>query len=86
MTINLPPDIESSIQAAVQSGHFASIDVAMTQAASMLFERLKQGKTPPQSGMGSIGAMRDDAELLDQVTQTIIQGRQTRTLRLPPDK
>jgi Arc/MetJ-type ribon-helix-helix transcriptional regulator len=40
MTINLPPDIERSIQAAVHSGHFASVDDAMTEAASLLLERL----------------------------------------------
>ena len=41
MTIHLPPEIESSIQAAVHSGHFASVDAAMTEAASMLLQRLK---------------------------------------------
>ena len=30
MTIHLPPDIERSIQAAVHSGQFASVDDAMT--------------------------------------------------------
>jgi Arc/MetJ-type ribon-helix-helix transcriptional regulator len=42
MTIHLPPHIESSIQAAVHSGHFASFDDAMTEAASLLLQRLKQ--------------------------------------------
>ena len=42
MTIHLPPHIERSIQAAVHSGHFASVDDAMTEAASLLLERLKQ--------------------------------------------
>ena len=42
MTIHLPPHIESSIQAAVHSGHFASVDDAMTEAASLLLQRLKQ--------------------------------------------
>ena len=41
MTIHLPPDIERSIQAAVHSGQFASVDDAMTKAASLLLERLK---------------------------------------------
>jgi Arc/MetJ-type ribon-helix-helix transcriptional regulator len=44
MTIHLPPELESSIQAAVLSGHFASVDDAMTEAASMLLERLRQGQ------------------------------------------
>ena len=42
MTIHLPPELESSIQAAVHSGHFASVDAAMTEAASLLLQRLKQ--------------------------------------------
>ena len=45
MTIHLPPHIESSIQAAVHSGRFASLDEAMTAAASMLFQRLNQEQT-----------------------------------------
>jgi hypothetical protein len=39
-----------------------------------------------QPGLGSIGAMRDDAELLEQVTQDIMESRRTRTLRLTPDE
>lgn len=42
MTIHLPPHIESSIQAAVHSGHFASMDDAMTEAAALLLQRLEQ--------------------------------------------
>ena len=52
MTIHLPPDIESSIQAAVHSGHFASLDAAITEAASMLLQRLEQEQPqakPPQA-------------------------------------
>lgn len=42
MTIHLPPHIESSILAAVQGGRFASLDEAMTEAASLLVQRLRQ--------------------------------------------
>ena len=41
MTIHLPPHIESSIQAAVHNGHFASVDDAMARAACLLLERLE---------------------------------------------
>ena len=44
MTNHLPPDIESSIQAAVHGGHFESVDDAMTEAASLLLERLEQNQ------------------------------------------
>ena len=47
MTIHLPPDIERSIQAAVHSGHFASVDDAMIEAASLLLERLKHEQAQP---------------------------------------
>ena len=45
MTIHLPLDIESSIQAAVHRGQFASVDEAMTEAASFLLARLNQKQT-----------------------------------------
>jgi len=47
MTIHLPPHIERSIQAAVHSGHFASVDDAMTEAASLLLERLNREQAQP---------------------------------------
>ena len=39
MTIHLPNDLESSIQAVVQSGRFASVDDAMAEAARLLLRR-----------------------------------------------
>ena len=42
MTIHLPENLESPILAAVHSGRYASLDDAMTEAASMLVQRLKQ--------------------------------------------
>jgi hypothetical protein len=42
MTMHLPPDIESSIHAAVHSGHFAAVDAAMTAAACLPLQRLEQ--------------------------------------------
>jgi Arc/MetJ-type ribon-helix-helix transcriptional regulator len=42
MTIHLPPHIQSSIQAAVHRGRFASLDEAMTEAASLLVQQLNQ--------------------------------------------
>jgi Arc/MetJ-type ribon-helix-helix transcriptional regulator len=42
MTIHLPQDVETSILAAVQSGRFPSVDAAMTEAASLLLQQLRQ--------------------------------------------
>ncbi len=50
MTIHLPEDIETSIQAAVRSGLFPSVDDAMTEAAHLLLrslrERQRAGREP----------------------------------------
>ena len=85
MTIHLPEDLAGSIRAEVLSGHFASED-DMVAAAVRDYLRRKQEHTSPETALGSIGAMHDDAELLDHVTQLIMQGRLTRTLRIPPDE
>jgi Arc/MetJ-type ribon-helix-helix transcriptional regulator len=42
MTIHLPEHVERSIQAAIHSGRFASLDEAMTEAAALLVQRLDQ--------------------------------------------
>jgi Arc/MetJ-type ribon-helix-helix transcriptional regulator len=42
MTIQLPEHVESSLRAAVVSGHFSSIDAAMTEAANLLLQKLKR--------------------------------------------
>jgi Arc/MetJ-type ribon-helix-helix transcriptional regulator len=61
MTIHLPPHIESSIQAAVHSGRFASLDEAMTEAASLLVQRLNQEQAqtkPPAVSQADAGQHR----------------------------
>ena len=75
MTIIVPPELENSINAAVRSGHFASLDAAMTEAARLLLRQLEQQRPAPtstpahDSGLGLIGALRDDADLLDQALE-----------------
>jgi len=89
MTIQLPHDLETSIEAVVLSGQFASVDAAMAEAARLLLREIHEGRIEPKrapqpAGMGSIGAMHEDADLLGDVTQAIMHSRETRTLRLPP--
>ena len=91
MTIHLPKDIESSIEAAVHSGHFASADELVAQAVRSF---LRQPKSPQaNAGLGSIGAMRDDsdpllgsmsdhAELMDQIVEDAMQHREQQPWRL----
>jgi Arc/MetJ-type ribon-helix-helix transcriptional regulator len=44
MTIHLPHDVERDILAEVHSGHFASLDDAMAEAARLLLRQLKHGQ------------------------------------------
>ena len=58
MTIHLPEDVERSIEAAVHSGHFASVDDAMTEAARRLLRELKQDQptaAPPSNARSGLG-------------------------------
>ncbi|HQU47315.1 MAG TPA: hypothetical protein PK867_31220 [Pirellulales bacterium] len=70
MTIHLPNDLESRVEAAVQSGQFASVDDAMAEAARLLLremERMRRAKPPAgehYAGLGSIGALQDAADEL----------------------
>lgn len=71
MTIHLPKELESSIEAAVHSGRFASIDDAMAEAVRLLLRELRQKPTPVNAGDTApdpiLGLMRDDAELMDEI-------------------
>jgi Arc/MetJ-type ribon-helix-helix transcriptional regulator len=86
MTIHLPPELERSIEAVVNSGRFASVDDAMAEAARLLLRQESQQPQPAKSagdtGLGSIGAMRDDADLLDQAVEHAMKVREERPWRL----
>jgi Arc/MetJ-type ribon-helix-helix transcriptional regulator len=87
VTIHLPNDIEKSIHAAVLSGRFVSVDAAMTEAARLLRELGRQPAAPAPTlgsvtGQGFIGALRDDADLLDQAVAHAMQVREERPWRL----
>jgi Arc/MetJ-type ribon-helix-helix transcriptional regulator len=85
MTIHLPKDVESFINAEVVSGHFASPDDLVAEIVRNYFRQRKpQPAATPSSGLGSIGAMRDDAELLDQAVEHAMKVREERPWRLAP--
>jgi Arc/MetJ-type ribon-helix-helix transcriptional regulator len=72
--ITLPNELESSIQAAVQSGRFASVDDAMAEAARLLLREMEGGQRPGQPSNANdpgpdtlLGFMRDDPELMDEI-------------------
>jgi Arc/MetJ-type ribon-helix-helix transcriptional regulator len=81
MTIHLPNDIERSLQAAVHSGHFASVDDAMTEAARLLLQTLKrspQAATPADREIKPdplLGSMPDAADELDQIVADTMKRR-----------
>jgi putative addiction module CopG family antidote len=82
MTIHLPPELERFVNDQVVAGRYPSTDAVVRDA----LEQLRSHTPLPESGLGSIGAMRDDADLLEQVTQDIMESRRTRTLRLAGDE
>ncbi len=69
MTIHLPQNLENSLRAEVSSGHFASLDYAMAEAVRLLLREHKdrQPEASPNAGLGSIGAMRDADDELDEI-------------------
>lgn len=82
MTIHLPKEIASSIEAAVQSGRFASVDDALAEAWRAFQQQGQPMAAAP--GMGFIGALRDDAALLDQAVEHAMKVREERPWRLGP--
>ena len=87
MTIHLSRDIEDAIHAAVRSGRFASAD---EMVASLVRDDASRHPAPPAtrpvaagtaSDLGSIGAMRDSADELDEIVAEVYRGRQRETWR-----
>ncbi len=86
MTIHLPNDLERSLQAAVQSGQFASVDDAMATAVVLLLRELNGKPVSRTSGVASdvdpvLGCMKDDAELMDQIVADAYRQRGEETWR-----
>jgi len=84
MTITLPNDLESSVRAAVHRGRFASVDDAMAEAVRLLLRQLTQAQPQGNAGtpdLGSIGAMRDAADELDEIVADAYRKRQEESWR-----
>jgi Arc/MetJ-type ribon-helix-helix transcriptional regulator len=85
MTIHLPHDLESSIQTAVHNGRFASVDDAMAEAARLLLREISHAQPEPNAaGMGSIGAMREAADELDDIVADAMKRRREEPWRAIP--
>jgi Arc/MetJ-type ribon-helix-helix transcriptional regulator len=86
MTIHLPPELESSIQAAVHSGHFASVDAAMTEAASLLLQRLSQTQTQAMPPAASpLNAAQADKPIWEEILELTADVPDEEFDKLPTD-
>ena len=92
MTIHLPNDLESSIEAVVHSGRFASVDDAMAEAARLLLREIKRGQVEPKptasdaSPDPQFGLWREDAALLDEIIDHAMKNRREQPWRLSPSE
>jgi Arc/MetJ-type ribon-helix-helix transcriptional regulator len=81
MTIHLPHELESSIEAAVHSGRFSSIDAAMAEAARLLLREINQER-PEKDAVAAdaspdplLGSMADAADELDEIVADAMKRR-----------
>jgi Arc/MetJ-type ribon-helix-helix transcriptional regulator len=85
MTIHLPYDLESSIQAAVKRGRFASVDDAMAEAARLLLRTIAQELKPTAAPHDPLmGIWRDAPEEIDEIVAEAMQRRREEPLRAIP--
>ena len=79
MTIQLPSDLEKSLRAEVNCGHFPSLDDAMAEAVRLLLSRHGRLSTPsPDPGPDPLlGSMRDFADEMDQMVADVYRNRQS---------
>jgi putative addiction module CopG family antidote len=81
MTIHLPADLERFVHEQVTSGYYPSEDDVVRVALEQL-----RGRAETETIGCSIGAMREDADLLDEITNDIMESRRSRKLRLRTDE
>jgi Arc/MetJ-type ribon-helix-helix transcriptional regulator len=80
MTIHLSKELEQFVHDAILAGRYATEDDLFNDA----IERLRRQTLLPTPGMGSIGAMRDDADLLGPAVEHAMKVREERPWRLAP--
>ena len=83
MNVHISERWEQFVRSQVQSGRYASEGAVLDEALSLLSQR-EQHRQTPAPGMGLIGALRDDAELLDQAVEHAMKVREERPWRLSP--
>lgn len=84
----LSNDLESSIEAIVQGGRFASVDDAMAEAARLLLRQVNQERPEPKPTDTEappdplFGSWREDADLLDEIVDHAMKNRREQPWRL----
>ena len=79
MKIQLPEDLEQSVQAEVHDGHFASVEALVAEAVRSFLQQPATRQTDP--GLGSIGAMSDAADELDEIVADTYRKRREEVWR-----
>lgn len=84
MKIHLPNDVEREILAQVQSGRFASVDAALTEAwrAFQTHRQARQTSAISTSPDPLLGSASDHAELMDQIVEDAMRNREQQPWRL----
>ena len=85
MTIHLPKDVENSINAAVYSGHFASVDDAMTEAARLLLQKLNQASARIDKPAASEAAAPADKPIWEEILELTADVPDEEWDKLPTD-
>lgn len=79
MTINVSKDVERAIDAAVQSGQFASVDEMIDKLVRDYEQRSRSMASQAKIGEATsdpiLGLMRDDPELMDEIVADAYRNR-----------
>lgn len=76
MIVQLSKALEEFVRDSVRSGRYATEEEMVRDA----LERMRD-EAPPAPATDLFGAMRDYADLLEDVTREVMEGRRGRTLR-----
>jgi Arc/MetJ-type ribon-helix-helix transcriptional regulator len=79
MIIQLPEDLEQSVHAEVDDGHFASAEELVAEAVRSFLRQPATRQADP--GSGSIGAMSDAGDELDEIVADTYRRRREETWR-----
>jgi hypothetical protein len=84
MIIHLSDPLQNSIQAAVHSGRFASVNDAMIEAASMLVERLRHEQAQQQPSSQK-QPPADEKPIWEEILELTVDVPDEEWDKLPPD-